>query len=44
LTQPGSGIGLTIARSLVTAQGGTLTAFSAGPGQGATFTMTLPLA
>lgn len=39
----GSGIGLTIAASLVAAHHGTLTATSAGPGAGATFTMTLPL-
>lgn len=43
-TDEGSGIGLTIARSLVAAQGGSLTAMSAGPGNGATFTLTLPLA
>ena len=40
----GSGIGLTIARGIVAAHGGQLTATSAGPGQGATFTVTLPLA
>ncbi len=39
----GSGIGLTIARALVEAQGGTLEATSAGAGRGATFTMRLPL-
>lgn len=38
----GSGIGLTIARGLVTAHGGTLTAASGGPGTGACFTITLP--
>ena len=38
----GSGLGLTIARAIVTEHGGTLTAWSAGPGQGATLTMTLP--
>ncbi len=38
----GSGIGLTIARALVEAQGGTLEATSAGSGRGATFTMRLP--
>ena len=38
----GSGVGLTIARALVTAQDGTLTATSGGPGRGATFTVRLP--
>jgi signal transduction histidine kinase len=38
----GSGIGLSIARALVAAHGGTLTAASAGPGAGASFTITLP--
>jgi len=38
----GSGIGLTIARALVSAHGGTITAASAGPGTGASFTITLP--
>jgi signal transduction histidine kinase len=40
----GSGIGLTIARALTTAHGGTLTAASRGPGTGAQFTITLPAA
>ncbi len=40
----GSGIGLTIARALVTAHGGTITAASDGPGSGARFTITLPAA
>lgn len=40
----GSGIGLTIARALVEAQGGTIRAESAGSGQGATFTVSLPIA
>jgi len=40
----GSGIGLTIARSLVEAMGGRIWAESPGPGQGATFSFTLPLA
>lgn len=40
----GSGIGLTIARHLAWAMGGTLTAASAGEGQGSTFALTLPLA
>lgn len=38
----GSGIGLTIARALARAHGGTLTAHSEGPGQGATFEVRLP--
>jgi histidine kinase len=38
----GSGIGLTISRYLVEAHGGQLWAKSAGPGQGSTFTFTLP--
>lgn len=40
----GSGIGLTIARSLVEAHGGTIRAESGGPGQGSVFTFTLPVA
>lgn len=40
----GSGLGLTIARAIVAAHGGTLTATSPGPGRGATFTVTLPQA
>jgi histidine kinase len=39
----GSGIGLTIARGISRAHGGEVTAASPGPGQGATFTLTLPL-
>lgn len=40
----GSGIGLTIARALVEAQGGQIRAESPGPGQGSTFSFTLPRA
>ena len=38
----GAGVGLTIARAIIVAHGGTLTAFSAGPGTGATFRFSLP--
>ncbi len=38
----GHGIGLTIARTLIEAQNGTLTATSSGPGRGASFTITVP--
>lgn len=40
----GSGIGLTIARGIVEAHGGAITATSPGRGLGATFTVRLPLA
>ncbi|MEM8747160.1 MAG: ATP-binding protein [Actinomycetota bacterium] len=40
----GTGVGLTIARSLTRAHGGDLTATSPGPGHGSTFTVDLPLA
>jgi signal transduction histidine kinase len=40
---PGSGIGLTIARNIARAHGGDVTAASPGPGQGARFTLTLPV-
>lgn len=39
----GSGIGLTVTKALVHAHGGHISAESAGPGQGATFTVTLPV-
>jgi histidine kinase len=39
----GSGIGLTIARHLVEAHGGTLRAESPGRGKGSTFTLSLPI-
>jgi signal transduction histidine kinase len=40
----GSGLGLTIARAIVRAHGGTITASSEGLGRGAAFTVVLPLA
>jgi two-component system, OmpR family, sensor histidine kinase BaeS len=40
----GSGIGLTIARALVEAHGGSIWATSAGEGQGSIFSFTLPVA
>ncbi|WP_219108347.1 cell wall metabolism sensor histidine kinase WalK [Austwickia sp. TVS 96-490-7B] len=43
-TESGSGIGLTIARGIMRGHGGDLTVASDGPGHGATFTATLPLA
>jgi histidine kinase len=39
----GSGIGLTIARHLVWAMGGEMDVSSSGPGEGSTFSFTLPL-
>jgi len=38
----GSGLGLTIARAIITDHGGSLTASSDGPGTGTVFTVTLP--
>jgi signal transduction histidine kinase len=43
-TRGGLGLGLPIARSLVVLHGGSIQAESAGPNQGSTFTVTLPLA
>lgn len=40
----GSGIGLTVAKYLVEAQGGSIHATSEGPGKGSQFSFTLPLA
>jgi signal transduction histidine kinase/DNA-binding response OmpR family regulator len=41
-SQGGLGIGLTIVRNLVRMQGGTVQAFSAGPGKGSEFVVRLP--
>jgi signal transduction histidine kinase len=43
-THGGIGVGLSIARAIAQANGGRLWASSPGPGQGATFTLALPLA
>lgn len=40
--ESGFGIGLAVARNLVTGHGGSIAAHSAGPGQGSTFTVELP--
>jgi signal transduction histidine kinase/CheY-like chemotaxis protein len=42
--QGGLGIGLTVVRSLVQLHGGSVFAYSAGPGQGSEFTLRLPIA
>ncbi len=45
LTRPhgGLGIGLSLARTIVEMHGGTITAFSEGPGKGSAFVLTVPL-
>lgn len=40
-TRPGTGLGLYLCREIIRAHGGRVTAHSDGPGQGATFTITL---
>ena len=42
--ETGLGIGLTLVQTLVQMHGGSVTAYSAGPGNGSTFTVRLPLA
>src|SRR5439155_14281318 len=42
--QGGLGIGLTVVRSLIQLHGGSVSADSAGPGQGSEFTLRLPIA
>lgn len=43
VAREGSGIGLTLVRKLVALHGGRIRAHSAGPGQGSTFTVELPV-
>jgi len=43
IADTGLGIGLSLARRIAELHGGNLTASSAGPGQGSTFTMVLPM-
>ncbi len=42
LGERGSGLGLTLSRELIRLHGGTMSASSAGPGQGSTFSFSLP--
>ena len=42
-TGNGTGLGLSISHQIIDQHGGTITAASAGPGQGSTFMVRLPL-